>query len=441
MNLPNFIIESAISLFDAFLCIYFISKFNSASINPRKNAFVIPSVLVIYAFSIVNDLFLKGFNVLGTIIFLLLYILYAALISKKKYIKAIFSACIFEIVFIVLSSLLYLFISTIIKDYEQLVQGANGIFRYMYVLMHKIALFVVLKIILMAFKVDNTIDRKQGIVAFIFSFITILGLGSTMFIASESTIVNIQAQAIFIALSFAFCNVAIYFLIYQMQKYQQNKYELKLLQDKIEFEEVRHKDINSIWSNINKIQHDTKQHLTIINGYLEDNKISECKQYVCELIPNVENIGKLIKSQNSALDYLINSKLTSLNDTEIVVSGAIGDLTDIKESDLVCLIGNILDNAVEALQGIQNNRNKRIELLFMKQNSNRIFICKNTIEKSVLENNRELQTTKKSKDTHGLGTKIIAKIVSDYNGMVDYFEEFDMFGVQVILPEVKKSPK
>ena len=141
------------------------------------------------------------------------------------------------------------------------------------------------------------------------------------------------------------------------------------------------------------------------------------------------------------MDYLINSKLTSLNDTEIVVSGAIGDLTDIKESDLVCLIGNILDNAVEALQGIQNNRNKRIELLFMKQNSNRIFICKNTIEKSVLENNRELQTTKKSKDTHGLGTKIIAKIVSDYNGMVDYFEEFDMFGVQVILPEVKKSPK
>lgn len=435
MNFPNFIIESAISLFDAFLCIYFVSRFNSASINPKKNIFIIPSLIVIYAFSVVNDLFLKGFNILGTTVFLALYILYAILISKKKYIKAIFSACIFEIVFILLSSLLYLFISTIIKDYDLLVQGANGLFRYMYVLMHKIALFVVLKIILMLFNVDNTIERKQGIVAFVFSFITILGLGSTMYIASESTVGNIQAQAIFIALSFAFCNVAIYFLIFQMQKYQQNKYELKLLQDKIQFEEVRHKDINSIWSNINKIQHDTKQHLTIIYGYLEGDQLNECKEYVQELIPKIENIGKLIKSQNSALDYLINSKLTPLKDTEIVVSGAIGDLTDIKESDLVCLIGNILDNAVEALQGINDKANKRIELLFMKQNSNRIIICKNTIEKSVLENNRELKTTKLLKEGHGFGTKIISKIVSEYNGMVDYFEEFDMFGVQIILPE------
>lgn len=159
------------------------------------------------------------------------------------------------------------------------------------------------------------------------------------------------------------------------------------------------------------------------------------------MIPNVENIGKLIKSQNSALDYLINSKLTTLTDTEIVVSGSIGDLTDIKESDLVCLIGNILDNAIEAIQALKVKTNKRIELLFMKQNSNRIFICKNSIEKSVLDNNKDLKTTKKSKEVHGLGTKIIAKIVSEYNGMVDYFEEFDMFGVQVILPEIKENKK
>lgn len=430
-------IESLVSLFDAFLCVYFISKFNHASLFPKKNKLILPAILIIFAFSIINDLFLKGFNVLGTIIFLTLYIIYALLIANKKYVRAIVSACAFEIVYILLSSILYLIISSLIKDYDQLVQGADGLYRYIYVLMHKIALFVVLKLILMAFKLDNTIERKQGIIAFVFSFVTILGLGSTMYIASTSTIKNIQVQAILIALSFAFCNVALYFLIYQMQKYQQNKYELKLLQDKINFEEARHNDINNIWSNINKIQHDIKQHLTIISGYIEDNKITDCQKYIQELLPNVDGIGKLITSKNTVLDYLINSKLTALQDTEIVISGSIGDLSDIKESDLVCLIGNILDNAVEAIQNLETKDNKRIELLFMKQNSNRIIICKNTIEKSVLQNNKELKTTKKSKSSHGYGTKIIAKIVSDYNGMVDYFEEFDMFGIQVILPEQK----
>ena len=430
-------IESLVSLFDAFLCVYFISKFNHASLSPKKNKFVLSAILVIFAFSIINDLFLKGFNVLGTIIFLTLYIIYALLIANKKYVRAIVSACAFEIVYILLSSILYLIISSLIKDYDQLVQGADGLFRYIYVLMHKIALFVVLKLILMAFKLDNTVERKQGIIAFVFSFVTILGLGSTMYIASTSTIKNIQIQAILIALSFAFCNVALYFLIYQMQKYQQSKYELKLLQDKIDFEESRHNDINNIWSNINKIQHDIKQHLTIISGYIEDNKTTECQKYIQELLPNVDGIGKIITSKNTILDYLINSKLTPLQDTEIVISGSIGDLSDIKESDLVCLIGNILDNAVEAIQNLETKDNKRIELLFMKQNSNRIIICKNTVEKSVLQNNKELKTTKKSKSSHGYGTKIIAKIVSDYNGMVDYFEEFDMFGIQVILPEQK----
>ncbi len=431
--------EALISLFDACLCIYFITKFNHKSISPKKNCFAIPAMLVIFAFSVINDLYLTGFNVLGTVIFLSLYIGYALLIASKKYIRAIVSACVFEIVYILLSSLLYLIISTMIKDYAQLMQGYGGIFRYIYILTHKITLFVILKIILMVFKLDNTIERKQGIIAFFFSFITILGLGSTMYIASESTLKDIQIQAIIIAFSFAFSNLSLYFLVYQIQKYQQNKYEIKLLQDKINFEEARHNDINNIWSNIKKIQHDIKQHLTIISGYIEDNKIAKCQEYIQELLPNIDSIGKLITSKNTVLDYIINSKLTPLDDTEIVISGSIGDLSDIKESDLVCLFGNILDNAVEAIQSLNRTTNKRIELLFMKQNSNRIIICKNTIEKSVLENNKDLKTTKKPKASHGYGTKIIGKIVSDYNGMVDYFEEFGMFGIQIIIPEPPKK--
>ena len=100
---------------------------------------------------------------------------------------------------------------------------------------------------------------------------------------------------------------------------------------------------------------------------------------------------------------------------------------------MLCLVGNILDNAVEAIARVKRDK-KRIELLFLRQNSNRIIICKNTIEKSVLGENSELKTTKAPSSEHGYGTKIIAKIVSDYGGMVDYFEEFNMFGVQVILP-------
>jgi sensor histidine kinase regulating citrate/malate metabolism len=57
----------------------------------------------------------------------------------------------------------------------------------------------------------------------------------------------------------------------------------------------------------------------------------------------------------------------------------------------------------------------------------------------VLSRNRELRSTKKSGDSHGYGTKIIAKIVSDHHGMIDYFEEFGMFGVQIVLPDPQNT--
>lgn len=93
-------------------------------------------------------------------------------------------------------------------------------------------------------------------------------------------------------------------------------------------------------------------------------------------------------------------------------------------------MGNILDNAIKAVEQVEE---KLIELLFSNQNLNRIIIC-NTVKESVLENNRELRTTKKPGDSLEWGHQIVEKIVSDYHGTIDYFEEFRLFGVQIILP-------
>lgn len=239
-------------------------------------------------------------------------------------------------------------------------------------------------------------------------------------------------DVLIISISFVVVNIILYVLIFQIQKLLQDKYELRLLEEKIAFENSRLNDARIIWDDIKKIRHDMKQHLTIISGHLENGEIEGCKDYISELLPDIDHMGKLIISDNKVIDYIINTKLGSLDDTQVVISGSIGDLSDIKETDLACLLGNILDNAVDATM---QAKEKRIELFFMRQNSNRIIICKNTTNNSVLQGNRELRSTKHDGHSHGYGTKIIKKIASDYNGMVEFFEDIDMFGVQVLLPD------
>lgn len=425
----NFIFEYGASLFDSIYCVYFLTKFNYGSF--KKNHYLLPAILIIFGYTILSDLLLPGFNTVSTAIFLLIYIVYALIISKKKYIRALLSAFIFEVILVLLSSFIYFAISLIIDDFDSAIQGSDNYVRYIFLILHKVSLFTVSGLILRLFKADTTLDIKNGVLTFGFSLTTIIGIASTMYISATTLDRRVQLFSLLITFAFIVVNVFLYILIFQILKLQQEKYKVRILEDKLNFERTRYRDSSTIWLNIRKVQHDIKQHLTVIKNQLDNKDYDECSKYLSKLLPGVENIGSIVKSDNKIIDYMINSKLNNLKDTQIIVSGSVGDVSDIDDLDLACLLGNILDNAIEA---IQKTEDKRIEILFLRQNSNRVVICKNTVAESVFKTNRKLKTTKNNRETHGLGISIVEKIVKKYHGVVEYFEEFDMFGVQIILP-------
>ena len=434
MRVWDFLFELCTSLFDSVLYIYFILRYNGVSFRTSK--LTVPAILLLFGVTVLGDHLLPGFSTLISITLFLIATSFSLWVSKKNKLRAIIASCIYEISFILLSSLLYMTMSMFINDFDQLMQGSSGLGRYIYVLLHKIALFTTLHLVLRIFRAENLKNIWNGVLAFVFSLTTMFGLWATMYMVATPDGDIFKTQILIIVLSFILVNVLLYILLYQIQRLEKTKYELKLLEEKIAFEETRYNDASAIWNNVRKVQHDMKQHLVVMAGFLEQEEPKKCQEYIDSLLPEVDQIGKLVRSNNSVLDYLINSKLCALKDTRIVISGSIGDLSDIRDIDLACLIGNILDNAIEALSNVSE---KRIELLFSVQNDNRVIICKNTINESVLKNNRELRSTKTSGDSHGWGHQIVAKIVSDYHGMVDYFEEFGMFGVQIILPNNKKA--
>ena len=423
------IVEIVTSLFDSILFVYFIIRYNRATFKTSK--LTLPAILLLFGITLVGDFLLLDYTAIVSATLFLIATVFSLWISKKHIFRAIMAACIYEMAFILLSSLIYAVLSLAIADLDLLMQGTAGVGRYIYILLHKTALFTVLQLVLHIFRSDEAMNVWNGILAFLLSLTTMLGLGATMYVAVSLEVDDFQPQILVIVIAFVLINVFLYILLYQIQKLQKSKYELKLLEEKMAFEKARHNDASAVWDNVRKVQHDMKQHLTVMSGYLEQDESEACKTYIQSLLPQVDQMGKLIRSDNTILDYLINSKLCALKNTRVIISGSIGDLSDIRDADLACLMGNILDNAIEAVGQVEE---KRIELLFSKQNSNRIIICKNTVIESVLENNKELRTTKKSGDSHGWGHQIVEKIVSDYHGMIDYFEEFGMFGVQIILP-------
>ena len=427
----SMLMELSSSLDDSIFCIYFIAKYNKK--HNTLNLLSILFIFIIFAVTLIGDYFSADFNVFFTVLLFLISLVYAMIISDKNFFNAICSTSIFKISLIVLSTSLYHIYSFIFNDFYGLLYGNDGYIRYIYVITHKILLFSVLKFILVVINSSNKYEnKKNGLLTFLFSLITVLGLSITISVSEMSSSNLVSIRLFILALVFICLNIVLYILLFQISKLYKKNYDLALLKKISKYEEDRYNESISLWNSSEKIRHDLKNHMIAISGMLENNEIENSRQYINQYLNEIEIIEKrkFSRSGNNVFDYIIDAKLSPLKNTEIIIVGNIGDVSDISETDLASLIGNVLDNAIEAQEKVEN---KHIELLFNKHNDARMIICKNSIESSVLKNNKNLKTTKKTPN-HGYGTKIISEIVQKYNGLVHYFEEGDFFGVQIMLP-------
>ena len=425
----SFIVENGATLFDSLLAAWFLTKFNNASW--RRNFYLIPAILIPFVFQLLADRYLVGYDLLCTLIQFLLSLGYALLISKKRYFRAFCSACVYKVALIVLSTLLYYVFAILFENFDILLYGNESTGRYIYIITHKVLLLAILQFILHFFDRENGGRLLSGLLTFLFSLITVLGLGFSLKIVAKIDPYPIRYELLAITGIFFVLNLFLYILLNQLAKLQKRNYELKLLGEKSKFEESKYQEALATWQSAERIRHDVKHHMAAILGMIDDGNTPECRKYIEEYLSDVQKGKKFSRSGNTVIDYLLDSKLSPLENTQIIVTGSVGSLSDIRDTDLASLIGNILDNAVEAQKNVQI---KRIELHFVNQNDNRMIICKNAVEKSVLKENRNLISTK-SGSGHGYGHQIVAEIVKKYNGLLSYFEESDLFGVQIVLPK------
>ncbi len=424
------IFEVGATLIDSILCIWFITFFNKDS---KKKVYLwLPAFALIFGSQLIFDKYLPDFSILGTSIQFIISAVYALIIANRHYIKAIISACISKFVLIALGSSLFSLYSAIFSDFTSLMDKTGAIPRFIYVISHKVLFFAILYLILKIFRRDTSWKKPEAFITFGFSIITVAGMALLLSISKTIDATPIRYTLLWIAVIMTAMNAALYVLLAILSKTYKKNYELELKSQVSEFEDKRYQNALDEWNKAEKVRHDVKHQMAAISAMIEAGQTDECKAFLKEYISSLEQNGRFSRSGNNIIDCLIDSKLSHLQNTQIIVSGFIDDLSDIKETDLASLIGNMLDNAVEAEEKVGD---KRIELHFFNKGDNRVIICKNNIESSVLAENKELKTSKKQKSGHGFGHQIIQDIAAKYNGFSDFYEENNMFCVQVILPK------
>ena len=153
-------------------------------------------------------------------------------------------------------------------------------------------------------------------------------------------------------------------------------------------------------------------------------------EYMSNLYNSVEQATSVCYTGNSAIDSIINIK------GGYAKSKAINFMTKIKvmniefDSVKLCrILGNALDNAIEACELVYSN-DKSI-CLVMNQDRNKMIIEINNPSPNVDVHN--LTTTKKNAAIHGIGLKSIKQTVTAMNGTMSCIYENGFFSMKIML--------
>lgn len=302
--------------------------------------------------------------------------------------------------------------------------------RVVGVIITKILLFYITRIILRN-KYQHPLSKYKWLMLIFIPTISLISLGALMKAALYSPEIK---QYILIGMGcIAAADITIYFFFVVMNKEYENIMNAKLLEQQNKTLKQSIIDKDSFVKEMKAVRHDIKNQLLTIRQYADEGKNHDIKEYVNVLTNNyLPNILNYINTDNAAFDAVINSKIAVCNQKNIFMEVNIKQDTNINipPVEIAVLFGNLLDNAIDAAKGTNE---KRISLDIQTNGSYLIILVSNSIESSVLKDNKNLETSKPDKEKHGIGIKSIKTIVEKHNGMIQFYEEENEFCCHIMI--------
>ncbi|MDE5934023.1 MAG: ATP-binding protein [Lachnospiraceae bacterium] len=183
---------------------------------------------------------------------------------------------------------------------------------------------------------------------------------------------------------------------------------------------------------INQKCHDLKHQIYALRNVKE----AERKQYLDEVAQSVQIYEAMIQTGNEVLDTILTEKSLYCKERGITVSCVAdgGQLDFINTVDLYAILGNAIDNAIEAVEKFAQREKRQIDVqIFRKEQFLSINVI-NPLKESLVYEDGLPVTTKKSRGFHGFGLKSIKFMVKKYGGILNIREEDGCFSLMILIP-------
>lgn len=194
-------------------------------------------------------------------------------------------------------------------------------------------------------------------------------------------------------------------------------------------------DIETSIEEMKRIRHDFANHMMCIIGYIELNHYDKLEEYVRELSNPIESSNDIIIAGHPAISSMIYSKTLLAKKENIVISieTDIAASINISDIDLCVVVGNVMDNAIEACMKLEKD-NREIKLLIKTKSDYFLFDCMNNVDTdTVIREDNVFKTNKKDKSIHGIGLRNVQTVAYKYKGEMKVDTHDNLFRIKLTL--------
>lgn len=212
--------------------------------------------------------------------------------------------------------------------------------------------------------------------------------------------------------------------------------ELMKENQQIQFERQQYELLINTTKMLQIWKHDFSHHISVLQIMAKNGEMKQLENYLNTINQKLEQKTWKTKTGNSVIDAIFTSKLPRIENDNIAFTHSIflPEKLPLENLELASLLGNLLDNAIEACEQIPETEKRFIKIEIKPYNQFLFFdITNSTLGTYHFDTFHHLTSTKKEIG-HGIGLKRVEHIVSNANGFLEITPEDNLFHINILIP-------
>lgn len=205
----------------------------------------------------------------------------------------------------------------------------------------------------------------------------------------------------------------------------------------MKMKEKYYQDLEASHEQYDIFLHDIKHMLRTIFALSKEGDCEKIGCIVKEMGASIGNIEEKIICSHKILNALLSERIGYADDIGITLKANIKEplyLQGIDDLDLISIMGNLLDNAIEAEKAADKPKGVLCCIAMAKEGRHVVIRIENSYNRQPEDKKKAKKYIEEIGHKHGIGLESVQKILRKYGGIMDDSDEKDRYRVKVIIP-------